>query len=91
MIIPTPNAISTTPNMVETVAGNTLATMVKLDDRKAELPNASMILMTKEEAIKVLASGILFRNPKTTHIVPVVRIPPLNAVLIPIWKINDRN
>ena len=66
------------------MAGNTLATIVKLEERKAEFPNASMILITKEQAMKVVALGILFRNPKTTHIVPVVRMPPLNALFIPI-------
>ena len=84
MIMPTPKAISTTPNMVETALGNTLATIVKLEDRKAELPNASMILMTRETAMKVLGVWILLRKPKRTHMRPVVRMPPLNARLMPI-------
>ena len=57
--MPTPKDISTTPNMVDTELGKTWATMVKLEERKAELPTASIILMRNESAMKVLTWEML--------------------------------
>ena len=43
---PMPKKVSKLANIAPTFAGNSLAMMVKLEVRKAELPTASMILMT---------------------------------------------
>ena len=67
-----------------TAFGNILATRVKEAERKAELPTASTIRMAKENPMKVWQSYILLRKPNATHMVPVVRMPPLKARPIPI-------
>ena len=39
--------------------------------------------MVKERPMKTATSLILLRNPKATHIAPVIVIPPLKALPIP--------
>ena len=86
---PMPKNVSKLANIAPTFAGNSLAMMVKLEVRKAELPTASMILMTKLRAMKTLGFSKLSSNPNRMEQVPVVKMPRLNTRRAPHTLILD--
>ena len=61
----------------------TLAMMVKLALRKAELPTASTIRIKKLSPTKAVRPVTLSSNPKSMQQVPVVRMPMLKTLLAP--------
>ena len=58
-------------------------THLKLPVRKAEFPQASIILIINEKARKVLAFSSRSKNPNKIEVTPTVPIPKFSVNFIP--------